>query len=160
MLVRLYFKEKKSRIYTYENTITFPILITTLNELFIYTYIKYIKSSRISLSQANLTHIEAYGIFKKQNKCLNLLSTSYPRLYVKDNLSHKIILIKDNFKDTQYLFTNNILLPRNIISQVTHRQVNGTPTVFFLHNKIHNNPSLLFYSFYKDYIYITQYYKY
>ncbi len=160
MVGQLYFRGKKQQCYTNKNSITTPILIKINNGLFIYTYITYIHSNKRILSQRNLHSTEAYSVYKKENKILNLLSTSLPKIYIKDNLNYKLVLIKYTFCGTNYLFTKNILLPTNIISQITHRQLNNNSTVFFLNNRFPNSSSLLFNSLYKNYIYVTEYYIY
>ncbi len=160
MLSILYIKEKKKIIPIYKNLLIYPVLLHINRGLFLYTYLKYIEVNKTMLVQAGLIYKESYEIYKKKNNIFNLISTYLPKLYLKDNLTYKTMLIKHNFLDVNYLFTKNILLPTNIISQLIHRQIINNYTVFLANNYLIKNNSLKLYSLYKDYIYITTYYVY
>lgn len=160
MLKKLYIKSKTNRSTIYKNTITFPILVNIKNGISIYTYYIYIKSNQTTLSQSNLTYKESYSIYKKKTKIFNLINTYFPNFYIKDNLLYKTLLIKYNFLDLNYLYAKNILLPKNVISQIIHRQFINNSTLLFLNNKSLINNSLNIYSLYKNYMYITTYYTY
>lgn len=160
MLNILYIKLKKDKNTINNNTILLPILINKNNKISIYTYFKYIKLIRITLNQYNLTHKESYSIYKKESKLFNIYNTYLPKLFLIDNLLYKIILIKYNFLNLNYLYVNNILLPKNIISQIIHREIINNSTLFFLNNKLLINNSINIYILYKNYIYISTYYTY
>lgn len=152
-------KKKRNFIINYNNIIVFPININ--NKLNIYTYNKYIKVNNITLSQFNLIYKESYNIYKKKNKIFNLINTYIPKIYLIDNLIYKTFLIKYNFLNLNYLFIKNILFPKNIISQIFHRQlISNYSTRFLFNNKYLINNSLNIYSLYKNYIYISTYYNY
>lgn len=160
MLKKLYIKSKNNVSTIYKNTITFPILVNIKNGISIYIYYIYIKSNQTTLSQSNLTYKESYSIYMKKTKMFNLINTYFPTFYIKDNLLYKTFLIKYNFLDLNYLYSKNILLPKNVISQIIHRQFINNSTILLFNNKFLINNSLNIYSLYKNYMYITTYYTY
>lgn len=158
------FKKKHFIIKNNNNVIMLPILTNiNNNEIFLFTYNKYIISNKNILSQLDkeIYYKDAYNIYQKKSNIFNLNNTYLSSIYVQDNLNYKIISIKYNFINSNYLFSKNILLPKNIISQIIHRQFSTTNFSFFLlNNKSLTTNSLKIYSLYKNYMNITRYYIY
>ena len=160
MLQKFYIKLKNNNIIN-NNINNNLYLININNKLNIFTYNKFIKINNISLFQFNLVYKESYSIYKKKNKLFNLINTYIPKIYLLDNLFYKIVLIKYNFLNLNYLFIKNILFPENIVSQIFHRQlINNFSNIYLYNNKYLINNSINIYSLYKNYIYITIYYMY
>nr|YP_009186578.1 hypothetical protein [Cyclospora cayetanensis]AKO71998.1 hypothetical protein [Cyclospora cayetanensis] len=157
MISKIFYITSKN-IKIIKNNNIFPILIT--NNICIYTYFKYIKLIKSILSQYNLNYIESYNIYIKQNKKFNLINTYFPKLYLIDNIFYKIICIKYNFSKLNYLFIKNILLPKNLITQLIHKQFINNYITFLLNNKSLIKNSVKIYSLYINYIYLTTYYTY
>lgn len=162
MFLKVFYTKLKKKNILKKNNIIFPIKLHINNNIYIFIYFKYFKINNITLSFNNLIYKESYSIYKKKNKLFNLINNYIPKLYLIDNLFYKTILIQYNFIDINYLFIKNIIIPKNIVSQILHRQFinNNFNILLFNNNKYLINNFLHIYYIYKNYIYITTYYTY
>lgn len=147
-------------IYTNTKTNIFITLTAMNKNLATFAYIEYIKLNKSTFSQMKLLYKESYNIYKKENKNFNLINSYYPTVCIKDNLLYKIILLKYNYVSSNHLFAKKMVIPRNTMIQIIHKQLTHIPKFFFLNIKSAFNSYINIYTLYKNYRYIALHYSY
>lgn len=158
----LYCKNTKKKIININaKTYTFfSVLVATNKYLTTFAYIGYIKLNKNTLSQIKLFYKESYNIHKKEKNFFNIINDYYPTVLIKDNLFYKIIIIKYDYINPNYLFVKNIITPKNVVIGITHKQLNYIPSLYFMVSKNSFSNYINIYTLYKNYKHIELYYSY